>query len=88
MEWTSTAIRVWFFPRNAIPDSLLEETPDVSKFGIPVANFQGSCDIDTHFKDHRMLFNIDLCGAWAGNTYYAAGCPMLGLGPEKVKHIF
>lgn len=47
-EWTSAYVRVWFFARDNIPASVTEGTPDVSQFGLPMANFQGSCDIDTH----------------------------------------
>ena len=86
MEWTSTAIRVWIFPRTAIPDSIASGSPDVNAFGVPTANFQGSCDIDTHFYNHSLVFNIDFCGQWAGPTFETAGCPMLN--PDNVSHIF
>ncbi|KAK5109983.1 hypothetical protein LTR62_006350 [Meristemomyces frigidus] len=81
MEWTSTAIQIWFFPRNAIPASLLnapaEAVPDPTTFGVPMAKFQGSCDIDSHFYNHRLVFDIDFCGSYAGNTWEEEGCPML-----------
>lgn len=65
-EWTSTAIRIWFFPRNAIPASILSGTPDVDAFGIPTANFAGDCDIDAYFHNASILFNVDFCGSYAG----------------------
>ncbi|KAK3705703.1 hypothetical protein LTR37_013146 [Vermiconidia calcicola] len=77
MEWTSTAIRMWFFPRDAIPDTVTSDTPDVAGFGVPTANFQGSCDIDTHFYNHSIIFDIDFCGQWAGNVFIQNGCPAL-----------
>ena len=64
MEWTSTSIGVWFFPRNAIPDSISTGMPDVGSFGVPTANFEGSCDIDAHFYNHSLVFNIDFCGQY------------------------
>lgn len=76
MEWTSQAIKLWFFPRNEIPDSIAAGAPDVSEFGKPSANFQGSCDIDKHFKDHSFVFDTTFCGDWAGNVYGSSGCPM------------
>lgn len=76
MEWTSSWIRVWFFPRGAIPDSITAGAPDVSQFGVPVQNFQGSCDIDTHFGSHQIIFTLTFCGDFAGNTYGSSGCPL------------
>lgn len=49
MEWTSVAIRVWFFPRNSIPSSVTSGQPDPATFGLPDANFEGNCNIDKHF---------------------------------------
>ena len=77
MEWTSTMIRIWFFPRNAIPESISSGSPDVDAFGTPAANFEGNCDIDAHFYNHSMIFNIDFCGSYAGNVWENNGCPML-----------
>jgi hypothetical protein len=57
MEWTSEAIKTWFFARNsALPPTLTSSEPDTSTFGLPAANFQGGCDIDGRFKDHRFIF--------------------------------
>ena len=83
MEWTSQAIQVWIFPRDAIPTSITAGEPDPITFGLPVANFAGSCDIDTHFYNHSLLFNIDFCGQWAGNTFASGSCPQLS--PENVR---
>ncbi|KAK4549534.1 hypothetical protein LTR36_006531 [Oleoguttula mirabilis] len=81
MEWTSTAIQIWFFPRGGIPESILEANdtvgPDPSTFGLPVANFQGSCDIDAHFYNHSIVFDTTFCGSYAGNLWAGAGCPLL-----------
>lgn len=68
-EWTSAYVRVWFFPRDSIPLSVTHGIPDVSEFGLPMANFQGSCDIDSHFANHSIIINTDFCGAWAGFAY-------------------
>ncbi|OJD29828.1 endo-beta-glucanase [Diplodia corticola] len=77
MEWTSQWIRVWFFSRSSVPGSIGKGSPDISEFGTPTANFQGGCDIDQHFKDHTIIFDITFCGDWAGPTFGRyAGCPM------------
>lgn len=76
-EWTSTSIRIWFFPREAIPESIVSGEPDVDSFGTPTANFEGGCDFDAHFYNATILFNVDFCGSYAGNVWQANGCPML-----------
>ncbi|KAK4896930.1 hypothetical protein LTR27_005177 [Elasticomyces elasticus] len=81
MEWTSTAVRVWFFSRDEVPASITEAAgdadPDPTTFGVPVANFQGSCEIDAHFFNMSMVFDTTFCGSYAGNTWEGAGCPLL-----------
>jgi hypothetical protein len=93
MEWTSSGIQIWFFPRNAIPLSISTATgdvgPDPSTFGVPVANFQGDCAFDSHFTDHRVLFDTDFCGTYAGSTWQEQGCAMIdplnvGLAPNVI----
>lgn len=81
MQWTSTAIQIWFFSRDQIPASILEADdiigPDPSTFGLPVANFQGSCDIDAHLFNHSLVFDTTFCGSYAGNTWASDGCPLI-----------
>ncbi|KAK0328260.1 hypothetical protein LTR54_001947 [Friedmanniomyces endolithicus] len=80
MEWTSTAIRIWFFSRDEVPASMIEANdagPDPNAFGVPVANFQGSCEIDAHFFNHSIVFDTTFCGSYAGNTWQGDGCPLL-----------
>lgn len=76
MEWTSEYIRVWFFDSANIPSSITSGNPDPTAFGTPSANFQGSCDIDAHFGQHNIVFDITFCGDYAGNLYGGTSCPM------------
>ncbi|KAF3015653.1 hypothetical protein E8E14_011998 [Neopestalotiopsis sp. 37M] len=72
VEWTSDAISIWFFPRDSIPSNIDSGSPDPSSssWGTATATFSGSgCDIDTHFKEHTIVFNIDFCGDWAGEVW-------------------
>jgi hypothetical protein len=55
MEWTSNAIKIWFFSRGSIPASISAGIPDTATFGTQAANFQGSCDIDSHFADQQIV---------------------------------
>ncbi|KAF2400431.1 hypothetical protein EJ06DRAFT_430356 [Trichodelitschia bisporula] len=74
-EWTSSYIRIWFFPRGFVPSSITSGAPDVSQFGTPTALFQGNCQIDNHFANHQMVINTDFCGDNASNAYAASLCP-------------
>jgi hypothetical protein len=77
-EWTSAYIKVWFFPRAALPDTIAnnEANPNITQFGIPTAVFQGSCNIDQHFANHQIIFDTDFCGDYAGNAFAGSGCPL------------
>ncbi|OCK74731.1 glycoside hydrolase family 16 protein, partial [Lepidopterella palustris CBS 459.81] len=80
MEWTSTSIKVWFFPRSSIPNSITHGSPDVKTFGTPVAFFSG-CDFDTHFANHQIVFDTNFCGVWAGQyDYQTTNCPSAAQG--------
>ncbi|KAF3199992.1 hypothetical protein TWF679_001119 [Orbilia oligospora] len=80
MEWRTAGIRMWFFPRNRIPSGISIGKPEPSEWGIATADFPSTkCDINSHFKNHRLIINISLCGDWAGapsvyNEEY--GCQM------------
>jgi hypothetical protein len=43
--------------------------PDPSTWGLPQANFQGSCNIDSFFSEHQIVFDNTFCGNWAGNVW-------------------
>ncbi|KAF3917379.1 hypothetical protein ABW21_db0203381 [Orbilia brochopaga] len=89
MEWRSAGIRMWFFPRDKIPNNIkaalgmthseTDVKPDPSTWDVATADFPSTkCDIDKHFHDHQIIINISLCGDWAGaqpvyETEY--GCP-------------
>ncbi|KAJ9157526.1 Tat pathway signal sequence [Pleurostoma richardsiae] len=102
MEWTTSAISVWFFPRGSAECDALSgqngtsltnsTTPtngitpanvtvsatnssssgvDPSAWGTPLVTFVGgsTCDIESHFANQNMVFNIALCGDWAGEVF-------------------
>ncbi|KAH8811184.1 glycoside hydrolase family 16 protein [Xylogone sp. PMI_703] len=69
MEWTSSLINIYFFPRNAIPADITAGNPNPSSWGLPTANFEsryGNCDIDANFPPQTIYFDTDFCGAEAG----------------------
>ena len=82
MQWTSQFIKIWFFSRNNIPQCIKDGHPDVTQFGKPQVMFSGAqCDIDSHFKEHRLVFDTDFCGSWGGAVYqYFPQCPSAAQG--------
>lgn len=59
-EWTSEWIRIWFFPRGKIPADITSGTPNPSTWGKPASNFEGSCDISSHFMNHKIVLNTEV----------------------------
>ncbi|CAL1714217.1 unnamed protein product [Somion occarium] len=75
--WTTDAIKVWFFPRGQIPQDIADGNPNPDGWPTPAAIFPGGdqCDLAQGFKQHNIVFDITLCGDWAGPAYAASGCP-------------
>lgn len=77
IQWTDKFIKIWFFPRSAIPKSIESGSPDVSEFGTPMGNFQGTCDIGKEFKPQKIVFDTTFCGDWAGSVFgQGDSCPL------------
>ncbi|CAF9918794.1 hypothetical protein IMSHALPRED_004417 [Imshaugia aleurites] len=72
MEWTSSDINIWFFPRGTTPSDLEAGTPDPASWEEPVAQYQGDCDIPSYFADMQIVLNTDFCGDWAGGAWDAS----------------
>ncbi|KAI9851854.1 MAG: hypothetical protein M1838_002570 [Thelocarpon superellum] len=68
MEWNSDHIAVWWWARRDIPADVTSGNPDPTSWATPVARFKGSCDIDSHFSNHQIIFDITFCGDLAGQT--------------------
>ncbi|OBZ73025.1 putative glycosidase C21B10.07 [Grifola frondosa] len=80
MERTMSFIRVWFWSRNdgSVPSDVANgaTTIDTDNWGTPYAYFPSeSCDLSSHFGEHNIIINLDLCGVWAGAVFNADGCP-------------
>ncbi|KAL8708311.1 MAG: hypothetical protein Q9220_006786 [cf. Caloplaca sp. 1 TL-2023] len=71
MEWTSDAIKIWFFSRGQEPQDILGQSPDPTKWANPISQFDGgsNCNIDSHFKDQKIVFDTTFCGDWAGKDW-------------------
>ncbi|KAK2867825.1 hypothetical protein FQN49_003433 [Arthroderma sp. PD_2] len=64
-EWTSNGISIWFFPRKEVPADISSGHPDPSTWREPSALFAGSCDVEKHVRNQRIIFNTAFCGGWA-----------------------
>lgn len=74
-EWTSDNINIWFFSNSSVPSDITSGSPDPSGWGTPAASFGGSdCDIDSHFNELQIVFDITFCGDWAGDTWSSGTC--------------
>ncbi|KAI2629018.1 glycoside hydrolase family 16 protein [Xylaria nigripes] len=71
LHWTSDAIQIFFFPRTStVPVDIEAGRPDPSSWGKPISSFSGgSCDIDSHFMNHNIVFDTTFCGQWAGKVW-------------------
>ncbi|KAI4251471.1 MAG: hypothetical protein LQ352_004833, partial [Teloschistes flavicans] len=73
MEWTSSAINIWYFPRDhGLPSDSLGPNPNPSAWGPATATFAGSgsgCSIDQHFQNNNIIFDTTFCGDWAGGVW-------------------
>jgi hypothetical protein len=72
MEWTSAAIKVYFFPRGSIPSDISAGTPDPKKW-TPFAVFGTPCDIDSNYNDMQIIFDTTFCGDF-GDATWATTC--------------
>jgi hypothetical protein len=76
LEVRSEGIRIWMFNRDDITFDIWTHKPDPSKWGTPLADFPNlECDIDSHFKNMKIVANIDLCGDLAGQQSIFAANP-------------
>jgi hypothetical protein len=59
VQWDSQHLKVWHFPRGAIPVDIADKQPDPDGWGPPEAIFGGSsCDVDSFWKNMKLVINI------------------------------
>ncbi|KAF7968294.1 hypothetical protein HWV62_31039 [Athelia sp. TMB] len=69
-EYASTGISIWFFSRSAVPSGVSSSAGsiDTSSLGKPVANWpSGGCNVAEFFAAQNLIFDITLCGDYAGS---------------------
>ncbi|OCH90440.1 hypothetical protein OBBRIDRAFT_793317 [Obba rivulosa] len=70
-EFAVDGISIWFFNRSSIPSSIQgnASSVDTSTLGIPVGNWPASnCTVTEFFQPQQLVFDIALCGDFAGNA--------------------
>lgn len=75
MQWASSGIYMWFWPRRSIPSDIKSNDIDVPSWGTPLATFSGSgCDFNTFFANQNIVFDTTFCGTWAGKVWSSGSC--------------
>ena len=63
MQWTSSQIKIWHFPRTQIPNDIVAKSPQPELWGVPQAVFAGSgCHANTYFRDMKLVVQT-VCSA-------------------------
>jgi len=76
MQWDSSGIAVYFFPRSSIPSDITSGAPLPSGWGQPMAFWPASgCNPFQFFNSHSLIFDTTLCGDWAGSAWTGSGIP-------------
>ncbi|KAF7309883.1 GH16 domain-containing protein [Mycena indigotica] len=86
---TSSGIKIWRFPRTAIPADITDGKPNPASWGKPAAFFSsGTCNIAEHFKDQVITINTSICGDWAGNAFPGgpSACAAAAADPQNFEH--
>mmetsp|Transcript_31317 Transcript_31317/g.76398 ORF Transcript_31317/g.76398 Transcript_31317/m.76398 type:complete len:372 (-) Transcript_31317:183-1298(-) len=79
--WDASGIRMYAWPRGDEPSDISKwsNSLDPEGWSTPYARFDfgKTCNGTEHFFDHQLVFDLTLCGDWAGATFGSA-CPDLG----------
>ncbi|QSZ34450.1 hypothetical protein DSL72_006044 [Monilinia vaccinii-corymbosi] len=76
MQWESSGIYVWFWPRGSVPADVTAGVPVTGNWGLPAVAFNGGsgCNIDDYFANHNIVFDTTFCGDWAGSVWSSGNC--------------
>lgn len=69
LQWDTTGLRTYFWPRSAIPADIAAGAPTGNGWGTP-ANYVSSTGCpSTHFVNHVFVLNTNLCGTWGAGVW-------------------
>ncbi|KAK4990850.1 hypothetical protein LTR50_002217 [Elasticomyces elasticus] len=73
-RFEADGIQVHFFPRNAIPADIVNNTPDPSSWPKPLAAFGGpGCKFRRTFWNMSIILDTTFCGDWSGKVWNVGG---------------
>lgn len=72
--WSTSSIDIYFFPRGSVPSDIGSGKPDPSSWGTPAAQYEGSCDISSHFQSQQIVFDVTFCGGWGSPDFSSGSC--------------
>ncbi|SPQ98922.1 unnamed protein product (mitochondrion) [Plasmodiophora brassicae] len=79
--WDKTGIFIWMFPRQAIPNDIVQGSPHPDLWPIPMTNlsFSASSCAATAFGNTNIVMDLTFCGDWAGSKWVweASDCQVL-----------
>ncbi|KAL5514171.1 hypothetical protein ACEPAG_2259 [Sanghuangporus baumii] len=85
VQFDVAGVYIWYFPRSQIPASIARLTStsgieSLDDWGMPSAAYPNtSCDFTQSFTGQQLVFDVTLCGDWAGvDTVYDATCANAG----------
>lgn len=80
MQWESSGVYVWFFPRGSVPADIRSGAPRTTNWGLPTAAFNGGsgCQTDKFFANMNIVFDTTFCGDWAGSVWGNGACASKG----------
>lgn len=56
-QWSINEVRIWFFPRNAIPQDIIHQVPNPDIWSLPDAQFAGDCDLASKLGPQKLVSN-------------------------------
>lgn len=69
LNWNTTGMFIWFFPRGSVPADLPTDTPNPDGWGLPTAAYPtSSCDSSQFVKPQTLILDITICGNFAGQA--------------------
>jgi hypothetical protein len=75
--WTEELIAIYSWPRGStdIPGDIASGSPYPQTWGEPVfTTAGGNCDVQTYFKNQKLIFDTDFCGGWADQFWSSTSC--------------
>ncbi|CAM1500703.1 Fc.00g098650.m01.CDS01 [Cosmosporella sp. VM-42] len=67
VEWTTEFIKLYSWTWNNIPSDVDSEEPNTDSWGAPSVWLKNeNCDVDDHFVNQKLVFNIDFCHSRTG----------------------